>query len=90
MTQASDFNFDHMAALAREAPEQFARRREELIQAAIASCCRPEEGVLMQGEIDAERLRTAPGAATYMAMADRLDVLMRRMNELLAEASSQP
>lgn len=84
----SEFDFDLMARLAREAPAEFAARRAELIQGAIARCHCPEEGYRLQGEIDAERLQTAPGKDTYCAMADKLSVLVKRMSALVAEAGS--
>jgi hypothetical protein len=80
-----DFDFDLMVRLAREAPAEFARRREELILGTIATFRSPEAGHRFQLEIDAERMRSAPGEQTCLAIAKRMNASLRKMSALLAD-----
>lgn len=82
MTCRLDFDFDLMARLAKEDPAEFARHREELIRDMIESFPNPEEGRRLQFEIDMERIRTPPGEKTFLAMAERLGLLLGQMATL--------
>ena len=42
----------------------------------------------MQGEIDVDRLPTAPGANACLAIADQLNLLVGRMTALVEEIGS--
>lgn len=85
MACRTEFDFDLMARLARESPTEFARRREELLLAAIESFRVPEQGRRAQFAIDAERMATAPGAETCVAIARRLGGLLVEMSRLLKD-----
>lgn len=85
MSSQLDFDFDLMARLAKENPAEFARRREELIRDFIENSNNPERGHRIQFEIDMERVRTAPGEQTYLAMAKRLTLLLGQMSDLFRD-----
>ncbi|MBS1190441.1 MAG: hypothetical protein H6R10_2233 [Rhodocyclaceae bacterium] len=85
MSPPMDFDFDLMARLAKENPAEFARRREELIRNFIENSSNPEKGHRIQFQIDMERMRTAPGEQTYLAMARRLTFLLKRMSDLFGD-----
>lgn len=55
MPNDKQFDFDLMSRLARDNPLEFARRRDELIRHAIASCEVPERARRTQWEIDSSR-----------------------------------
>ena len=55
------FDFEEMARLANENPDQFARRREELIQRLINKSSRSAYLADLQMEIDADRYCSPPG-----------------------------
>lgn len=80
-----DFDFDLMARLAKEDPAEFARRREALIAGLISTFRDPEEGWRMQSEIDMERVRTAPGEKTCLAMSRRMGELLGQMSNLFSD-----
>lgn len=83
-----NFDFDLMARLAREAPAEFARKREELILSTIASFRSPEAGRRFQSEIDSDRVRTPPGEQTCLAIARKMSRSLGRMSDLLADIQS--
>jgi hypothetical protein len=85
---AAQFDFDLMVRLAREAPAEFARKREELILDAIASFRSPDEGHRFQSEIDSERLRSAPGEQAYLAIATKMAASLAKLSALLAAIQS--
>lgn len=88
MQRCEEFDFDLMARLAQENPAEFARKREELLRRAIESFRRPDEGRQVQFEIDMERMRTSPGEQTCVAMAGKLNLLLRQMADLFAGIQS--
>lgn len=88
MTNQWEFDFDFMAKLAREAPAEFARRREEMILQAIHSFGKPELGHRIQSEIDVERMRTPPGEKTCLLLAAKMNASLERISGLLAEIRS--
>ncbi|HZX32432.1 MAG TPA: hypothetical protein VFF03_13855, partial [Rhodocyclaceae bacterium] len=45
----------------------------------------PEKGRRIQFEIDMERVRTAPGEQTYLAMGKRLILLLGQMSDLFRD-----
>lgn len=85
MLSYREFDFDLMARLARESPAEFASRREEILLEAIKAFRRPEDGRRIQAEIDAERLRTAPGEKTCVAIMQRMGSSLGRMSSLFAD-----
>lgn len=85
MVPQVQFDFDLMVQLAREAPAEFARKREELILGAIAAFRSPEDGYRFQSEIDAERVRTAPGEQSCVAIAKRMAASLGKMSALLSD-----
>ena len=85
MSSHMEFDFDLMARLAKENPAEFARKREELIRDFIDNSSNPEKGRRIQFEIDMERVRTAPGQQTYLAMAKRLSLLLGQMSDLFGD-----
>lgn len=82
------FDFDLMARLAKEDPAEFARQREALIAGLISTFRDPEEGWKMQSEIDLERVCTAPGEQTYLAMGRRMTELLGQMSNLFSDIRS--
>lgn len=70
MRQPIKFDFELMARLAIEAPEEFARMREALIREAIESFQTPSNGALLQAEIDAQQM-PSPQEADALAVAGK-------------------
>lgn len=85
MSSLMEFDFDLMARLAKENPTEFARKREQLIRDFIDNSSNPEKGRRIQFEIDMERVRTAPGQQTYLAMAKRLSLLLGQLSDLFGD-----
>lgn len=85
MLHYQEFDFELMARLAKEAPAEFAKKREEILLEAIESFRRPEQGHRIQSEIDAERLRNAPGEKTCMAIIQRMGSSLGRMSSLFGD-----
>lgn len=83
--QFGEFDFDAMAELARNAPDEFARRREALIGAAIALSLHPEAGWRMQAEIDARRLHMASSRSACLMLAEELRAMARHLASAVAE-----
>lgn len=80
-----DFDFDTMAALARDYPLEFAKRRAQLIDLAIASCVNPEKGKTLQTRIDSYRADIPEGQDTYVAiMAKGLGSLVGQLSDYVA------
>lgn len=77
-----EFDFDLMARLAKEDPAEFARRRELLIQQAIAAFPDPELGQRLQAEIDLERVCAPQGEKSYLALGRRMSGLLGQMSAL--------
>lgn len=88
MAAQLDFDFDLMVRLAKEAPAEFARKREELILRTIASFRCPEDGLRFQSEIDSDRIRTAPGEQTCLAIAKKMSLSLGKMSALLGDIQS--
>ncbi|MDO8933072.1 MAG: DUF3135 domain-containing protein [Rhodocyclaceae bacterium] len=55
------FDFEEMTRLAKTDPDEFVRRREELIQQFIARTSRPTDLANMQMDLDATRYCASPG-----------------------------
>ncbi|UCV17820.1 DUF3135 domain-containing protein [Ferribacterium limneticum] len=84
--QGNDFfDFDLLAKLSADAPSEFAKIRDGLIQQAIHSFRIQEDGYRLQGEIDLERMSHAVGTQTCAALAYKIKDMVEQMH-LLAEA----
>lgn len=55
------FDFEEMARLAKDDPDGFAQRREELIQRLIAKSLQSEQLADLQMDLDADRYCSPPG-----------------------------
>jgi hypothetical protein len=60
-SQETSFDFEGMAALVGDAPEIFARRRDELIQRLIAGAMMSQDLVPLQMYLDSVRYSHTPG-----------------------------
>lgn len=89
MLQSSNFDFDLLARLAKEAPAEFALRRAALIREAVAACDNLAEGNRLQEEIDARRMEGAPGMETSLAIAAMLGSSVERMAARMAALKRQ-
>lgn len=89
MLPIDEFNFDLLARLANNAPEEFSRQRELLIKSAIVKSCNPNNAMNFQSEIDSMRLQTALGEDTYLIITNRLSELAYRFASLTEELKGQ-
>lgn len=74
-----------MARLAHEAPDEFVRRRGELIAAAIDEFANAVHGEQLQAQIDVERFRGGVGSTeTCRTLEDMMKARVEEMNALAA------
>lgn len=80
-----DFDFDAMLALAKDAPMEFAKKRDELIRCAIESCADPKRGENIQKEIDVYRAQALEDCQeAHLVILERgLGALRDRFSERL-------
>lgn len=89
MVRSDDFDFDAMAALAKNSPLEFAEWRAQLIDLAISSCANPEKGKTIQSKIDSYRADILEGHEPYVAiMAKRLNALVGQISNFLVDLKS--
>lgn len=78
------FNFDEMARLAKEDPNEFTRRRDEAIRQLIQNAARIEHMERLQLDLDATRYGVTRGVQLSEQMMDKVLENTSTMNSLLA------
>lgn len=66
------FDFEEMARLANADPDEFARRREQLIRRLIANSPHKKYLADVQMDLDAVRYRSSPGISAAEQMANMM------------------
>lgn len=88
MTQEIKFDFDKMAQLAVDAPAEFARLRDLLLQDAIQSFSTPENGAQLQAVIDIYRSSNPQGISCYAAIGLQLETMAAMLSRAVRQATA--
>ncbi len=90
------FDFEEMARLAKDDPDGFTRRREELIQRLIAKSSRSEYLADLQMDLDADRYCSPPGLQSGEKMVSMMlestvsmTKHMARLNDLIENQAAK-